>query len=335
MQHTPFTAVDRAIYELRCGRPVRLGNILVSSFESMILPLPQASQLIVTREKLKYLGVVTQAAYQAYAAAELTPVQQQALLGNAGDLGMVKPVESPSEAASALHLLKLARLIPVAVCIAAEEDNHWLWVKAEEIAIYDRARQETLTEIAAAALPLAHLENSSARVFRAIDGTEHLALTIGNAATEKPPLVRVHSSCLTGDVLGSLRCDCGNQLHAALDVMAREGYGILCYLNQEGRGIGIANKMRAYALQDQGMDTLEANECLGFAADERQFGLAAAMLKAVGVQNIRLLTNNPAKVASLEQLGITVAERVPLVAPSNSHNAGYLQTKARRFGHLF
>lgn len=145
-------------------------------------------------------------------------------------------------------------------------------------------------------------------------------------------MARLHSACLTGDVLGSLKCDCGPQLRAAVAAIAAEG-GILLYLQQEGRGIGLMNKLRAYALQDQGFDTVDANLRLGFEAEERDFDLAAAMLRALGVTRIRLLTNNPAKTGALEDAGITVAERVPLALPANPHNAAYLATKRRRQGH--
>jgi GTP cyclohydrolase II len=147
-------------------------------------------------------------------------------------------------------------------------------------------------------------------------------------------LVRLHSACFTGDVLGSLKCDCGPQLQGALQQMGQEGAGTLLYLNQEGRGIGLTNKLRAYALQDQGFDTVEANHRLGFEDDERDFRLGASILRKLGISQIRLLTNNPAKVAMMEQQGITVAERVPLKRGENPLNASYLSTKAQKSGHL-
>lgn len=147
-------------------------------------------------------------------------------------------------------------------------------------------------------------------------------------------LARLHSACFTGDLLGSLKCDCGPQLRAALAQMGAEGAGVLLYLNQEGRGIGLANKMRAYSLQDQGFDTVEANHRLGFEDDERDFRLGAAILKKLGFSSVRLLTNNPAKVRMMEAMGIDVTERVPLKVGHTRHNAGYLATKARKSGHL-
>jgi GTP cyclohydrolase II len=147
-------------------------------------------------------------------------------------------------------------------------------------------------------------------------------------------LIRLHSECLTGDVFGSLKCDCGPQLRVALQIIGANGGGVLLYLRQEGRGIGLANKIRAYALQDRGLDTVDANRRLGFADDERDYGVAAAMLRALGISEVRLLTNNPAKVAGLEAAGIKVAERVAHQMPANPHNADYLTAKRKRSGHL-
>jgi GTP cyclohydrolase II len=184
-----------------------------------------------------------------------------------------------------------------------------------------------------AKLPTAAAEKAEIVAFRAEeDAAEHVALLIG-APNGTPPLVRVHSECLTGDVLGSLKCDCGPQLDAALAAIAEAGWGILLYLRQEGRGIGLVNKLRAYALQDQGFDTVDANLRLGFADDERDFGVAAAMLRLLGQQEVRLLTNNPRKVTGLEAAGIRVADRVPLDAGRNAHNQAYLDTKRLRSGH--
>ena len=166
------------------------------------------------------------------------------------------------------------------------------------------------------------------------DSREHLALTMGELGPAgSPPLTRVHSECLTGDALFSARCDCGMQLHAALSMIAAEGRGILLYLRQEGRGIGLANKVRAYALQDAGLDTVTANEALGFAADERRYDMCAPMLAFLGVSSVRLLTNNPRKVAALTSLGIPVS-RVALADFRTSHNARYLAAKREKLGHL-
>jgi len=164
--------------------------------------------------------------------------------------------------------------------------------------------------------------------------TESTVLIHGDISEDVVPLVRLHSECLTGDVLGSLRCDCGEQLVASLERIAEAGVGLLLYLRQEGRGIGLANKIRAYALQDTGLDTVEANVALGLPIDDREYASAAAILRHLGLRRIRLLTNNPAKLRALEQNQITVLERLALEVPPNPTNARYLHTKARRMGHL-
>ena len=172
--------------------------------------------------------------------------------------------------------------------------------------------------------------------FEDAKGKEHVALVRGDPAGADDPLVRVHSECLTGDALFSQRCDCGPQLQAAMQRIGEAGTGVVVYLRQEGRGIGLLNKIRAYAVQDsEGADTVEANEALGFAPDARDYGVAAAMLQALGVSRIRLLTNNPQKVLGLEAAGIRVAERLPLRVGRNPHNHAYLETKAAKFGHHF
>ena len=172
--------------------------------------------------------------------------------------------------------------------------------------------------------------------FEADNGGEHVALVMGDPAAAEAPLVRVHSECLTGDALFSQRCDCGPQLEAAMQRIGEAGEGVLVYLRQEGRGIGLLNKIRAYGVQDEaGADTVEANEVLGFAADARDYGVAASMLGALGVTRVRLMTNNPAKVEGLAAAGVQVIERLPLLAGRNPHNHAYLETKAAKFGHHF
>ncbi len=172
-------------------------------------------------------------------------------------------------------------------------------------------------------------------MFRPGDGSrEHYAVEIGQPDRDQPVLVRLHSACFTGDVLGSLKCDCGPQLQGALKRMGQDGAGVLLYLNQEGRGIGLANKMRAYGLQNQGFDTVEANHRLGFEDDERDFRIGADMLKGLGISRINLLTNNPAKVDILRRQGITVCQRIPLRVGQTSENAAYLRTKSTKSGHL-
>lgn len=165
-------------------------------------------------------------------------------------------------------------------------------------------------------------------------GKEHVALTLGDLAGDEPMLVRTHSECLTGDALYSMRCDCGYQLEEALRSIAREGRGILMYLRQEGRGIGLLNKIRAYNLQDQGADTVEANERLGFAADLRDYSMCKDMLEHLGIKRLRLMTNNPRKVKALSSYGIEVVERVELQVGRNPHNEHYLDTKQSKLGHF-
>ena len=190
-----------------------------------------------------------------------------------------------------------------------------------------------LEQVADARLPTPFAE-FRLRVYLAEDGKEHVALTLGDLAGGTPPLVRVHSECLTGDSLFSLRCDCGFQLEHAVQRIASEKRGALVYLRQEGRGIGLANKVRAYALQDQGADTVEANAHLGFGADLRDYGLAVDILQSLGVTQLRLLTNNPRKLNAITDAGMTVTERVPIECGRNPHNESYLTTKADKLGHL-
>lgn len=239
------------------------------------------------------------------------------------------PLCSPPTAEAALRLARLAGLLP------ALFTRRGATVEAA-VAVAEVTAAATgadLRIVSRAHLPVRAAEKAEIVAFRAADGAEHVALLIGAPGGE-PPLVRLHSECLTGDVLGSLKCDCGPQLDGALAAIAAAGWGILLYLRQEGRGIGLVNKLRAYALQDQGFDTVDANLRLGFGDDERDFTVAAAMLRRLGQERVRLLTNNPRKVAALEAAGIEVAERVPLRAGLNPHNRAYLDTKRARSGHL-
>jgi GTP cyclohydrolase II len=231
---------------------------------------------------------------------------------------------------AALDLARAAGLLPALWLLPPEAAD--LCVSIDEI-IRER-RQPSVEIVARARLPLEDMPATQIVAFRASDdGQEHVALVIG-AFGGKPPLVRLHSECLTGDVFGSLKCDCGPQLREALHIIGGAGGGVLLYLRQEGRGIGLVNKIRAYSLQDRGLDTVDANRRLGFADDERDYGHAAAMLRALGIDEVRLLTNNPTKVEGLEAMGIKVAERVAHQMPANPHNADYLATKRKRSGHL-
>lgn len=188
--------------------------------------------------------------------------------------------------------------------------------------------------VASSRLPTQHGEFSIHAFEDAETGKEHVALSMGDLANGQPALARLHSECLTGDGFGSLRCDCGPQLEAAMRQVAEAGHGVILYLRQEGRGIGLVNKIRAYALQDAGADTVEANEQLGFGADLREYAMCGDMLRHLGVTQVRLMTNNPKKVAAVEATGVRVVERVPLISGLNPHNEGYMQTKTDKMGHL-
>lgn len=239
---------------------------------------------------------------------------------------------------AALHLCKSARLLPAAVCVTIPDAM--AFAAAEGLTLVP-ATAITATDLAplhpvvSARLPMSVSDAGRLHIFRPDDGgEEHYAVEIGRPDRSQPVLARLHSACFTGDLLGSLKCDCGPQLRAALAAMGVEGQGVLLYLNQEGRGIGLANKMRAYALQDQGFDTVEANHRLGFEDDERDFRIGAEILKKLGFSSVRLLTNNPAKIARMESAGIAVTERVPLRVGKTAQNADYLATKAAKSGHL-
>lgn len=236
-----------------------------------------------------------------------------------------------------MTLAKYASLLPGVLTVEGDGfPADWLKVSMADVTAYWDAPPLDLVPLARAALPIEGAENATLTCFRTRWGTStHLALVFGDVAASPAPLVRVHSSCITGDILGSLRCDCGNQLKSAIDAIAAEGTGALLYLHQEGRGIGIANKLRAYALQERGVDTFEANLMLGFEEDERDFSIASAMLKHLGIACCRLLTNNPQKIEHLKKHGIAITGRVPLVAEAGAHNHAYLSAKAKKSGHLF
>jgi GTP cyclohydrolase II len=210
-----------------------------------------------------------------------------------------------------------------------------LSVPAADVLAYPIAAAAELRQIASARVPLEDAPDSRVIAFRTEGASlEHLAILVGRPENADAPLVRIHSECFTGDLLGSLRCDCGPQLRGAISRMAAEGCGVLLYLAQEGRNIGLVNKLRAYTLQDRGLDTLDANRALGWGADERNFLIAATMLEALGVPRIRLLTNNPDKIAALAACGVEVVGREAHAFAPNGENDHYLATKAERFGHL-
>lgn len=258
---------------------------------------------------------------------------------------MKGPLVSKRDGSAALHrvairLAKSAQLLPAALVLPISgaarfaAENGLTLIPAEPAAPH-LASTSPHHPVVSARLPVEASEAGRLHIFRPEDGgAEHYAIEIGRPSRDKPVLARLHSACFTGDVLGSLKCDCGPQLRGALAQMGEEGSGVLLYLNQEGRGIGLANKMRAYSLQDQGFDTVEANHRLGFEDDERDFRIGANILKTMGFSEVRLLTNNPAKLAMMEKNGVSVAERVPLKVGENAHNRAYLATKASKSGHM-
>ena len=206
-------------------------------------------------------------------------------------------------------------------------------VTVADLIAYRYRHERLVHRVAEAKLPTVYGEFTAIAYKSAIDPDEHLALVMGAIATNEPILTRVHSECITGEVFGSLRCDCGEQITMAMKAIAEEGRGVLLYMRQEGRGIGFHNKIRAYALQDKGLDTVEANLSLGFAPDLRDYGIGAQILAELGLHNIRLLTNNPKKVIGLESFGLKVVETVPIIASPNPYNYNYLETKQKKLGH--
>ena len=240
----------------------------------------------------------------------------------------------------ALSLLKSAQLLPAAVISQINNGENYAlkqnltYLQIEQLP-EDIISLKGLSDAITAEVPTARAENTQFHIFRPnISGEEHYAVEIGRINRNEITLVRIHSACFTGDVLGSLKCDCGPQLHAATKMINDHGDGLLIYLNQEGRGIGLANKIRAYSLQDQGFDTVEANHRLGFEDDERDFQLGASILREMRVENIRLITNNPSKISTMRKYGINVIDRIPLKVGQNEVNLRYLETKAKKSGHL-
>jgi GTP cyclohydrolase II len=350
---TDAGSVRSAIALLRSGRPIRIAGpepIAVAAVETTsaelldLLDPGRSAQLLISGARaaaLKLANARDAADPSAPVVIARTewhdPASALALADpgrdlDRGPLGPLAPVavEAAEECRAALTLARLAGLLPalwVLPASAAETS-----VATTEIA--DQRAHPAVEIVARANLPHDELPPTQIVAFRASDdGREHVALLVG-AFGGRPPLVRLHSECLTGDVFGSLKCDCGPQLKEALKIIGAAGGGVLLYLRQEGRGIGLANKIRAYALQDRGLDTVDANQRLGFADDERDYRHAAAMLRMLGIETVRLLTNNPAKVGGLQAAGIAVAERVPHQMPANPHNADYLATKRKRSGHL-
>ncbi|MFG6565216.1 GTP cyclohydrolase II [Sulfitobacter sp. 1A13421] len=350
----------RARADLRMGVPVILADgaqaALVLAAETLtaqrladVLALGGAPVLAITARRAETLKA---RAYDGNLARVLlpegaTPAWVQSIADPADDLRA--PMKGPLQTArggdteahrAAIDLVKAARMLPAALVLDLPQGadfarTHGLTLIDLTAAAPILAERSALHPVVNARLPMEVSEAGRLHIFRPEDGgEEHYAIEIGRPARDTPVLCRLHSACFTGDLMGSLKCDCGPQLRAALAQMGGEGHGVLLYLNQEGRGIGLANKMRAYSLQDQGFDTVEANHRLGFEDDERDFRLGADILRSMGFSAVRLLTNNPRKVGMMEQSGIAVNERVPLAVGENRHNSAYLATKAAKSGHL-
>jgi len=214
-------------------------------------------------------------------------------------------------------------------------DKHGIGIVTIRDLIAYRRRWEKLVELRAeASLPTEYGLFTIKGYEDSVSGETHVALVMGEISADQPVLLRAHSECLTGDAFHSLRCDCEQQLHRAMEMIASEGIGVILYLRQEGRGIGLINKLRAYQLQDQGMDTVEANEALGLPVDKRDYGIGAQILADLGVQKIRLISNSPRKYYGIESFGLEIVERIPMIVPPNEHNVRYLRTKSDKLGHI-
>lgn len=349
---SPERRAAQAVDALRHGWPLAFaGGPVLLPVETAIAQGTCAPRMLISAARAATLKLANQreaavphapvliAGSEDFALRDALPIADPAL-----DLG--NPLKGPFKAvtldwaetaAAALELARIAGILP-AFLVDPVNAGEAVPVAASDLAAY--ADAGALRIVTRARLPVSACEEAEIVAFRsAADLREHVALVIGKQSGDRQPLVRLHSECLTGDILGSLKCDCGPQLDAALHAMAHEardsgGWGVLLYMRQEGRGIGLVNKLRAYRLQDQGFDTVEANQRLGLPDEARDFPVAARMLELLGATTIRLLTNNPAKVEALSAAGITVSERVPHQLPENPHNARYLATKRDRSGHL-
>jgi GTP cyclohydrolase II len=351
--------LTRARADLRMGVPVMLcgadGAVLVAAVETL-----DAARLADLRELGTPVLAITARraetlkarAYDGDLARILPPADTgldwlRSVADPADDLRMPMkgPLQSvrdgsPDLARAALGLAKTAHLLPAALLVPVQDALALAGANGLTLLVHEEigpslAVLPPMDEVVSARVPMVASSAGRVHIFRPDDGgEEHYAIEIGRPDRTRPVLARLHSACFTGDVLGSLKCDCGPQLRAALAQMGEEGAGVLLYLNQEGRGIGLANKMRAYSLQDQGFDTVEANHRLGFEDDERDFRIGAEILRKMGFSSVRLLTNNPNKLAMMEGCGLHVTERVPLKVGETAENRAYLATKAAKSGHL-
>jgi GTP cyclohydrolase II len=345
--------VERALAEVRAGRPVILvagaETALVAPAESfeprlaadMAALSDGAARLVLPAARLRRLGLVDRAEPGALALPALDPVRVTTL-ALALDARVDCPV-APARAldTAALELSALALLLPpmvVAPLRAGQRPAFIAETSADELAAFRRARIHEVRLISRAAVPLEGEDGAVATefvVFRGGEGMrDQVAILVANPDLTKPVAVRLHSACLTGDLFGSLKCDCGDQLRSTVRWMAKNGGGVLLYLDQEGRGNGIANKMRAYRLQAQGFDTYDADEMLGFEKDQRHFDFAADMLKQLGVARVRIMTNNPIKIDAMRKAGLDVVEEKRVIGRPSSYNVPYLESKRDNAGHL-
>ena len=351
---SPVDSVIRAVDAFRRGKPVtiREGGTSRLAFAVETLDTPSlrslmrtgGAHLVLTHARAQTLKIrlYTPKVVALDIGPDMTVDELREIADPTDDLDF--PMKGPFEArrtklgpayAAAVALAKLAGLLPAVVIANGRGTQRGVGISVTDIGAYDSEVARTLKLVTRARVPLDGAEKTELVAFRPIDGgPEHYAVIIGSPLPHDPVLVRLHSECFTGDLLGSLKCDCGSQLRGAVEAIAKSGSGIILYLAQEGRGIGLINKLRAYRLQDQGFDTIVANERLGFEAEERSYGIAARMLELLGYRSVRLMTNNPDKVRGLAEHGINVLERVPHAFPDNPHNRAYLRTKADKAGHL-
>ena len=342
--------VERAIAEVRAGRPVRLsdgarGIVLVNvealdpatadSFEALG---GGAARLVLPAPRLRHLGLErTEAGVVALPRIDINRIQTLSLEAEARIDAPVGPASALC--AGALELLALALVLPAAVIVPGEEADTrlpgLLGTTLGDVLAYRAARVAELRIIGRAPVPLEGATETEFVVFRGGEGLrDQVAIVIGKPDFSKPVTVRLHSACLTGDLFGSLKCDCGDQLRHTARFMAENGGGVLLYLDQEGRANGLSNKIRAYALQARGYDTYDADEVIGFDHDQRHFDFAAEMLKQLGVRQVRVMTNNPVKISALEAAGLDVVADQRILGRKNDHNVRYLASKRDRAGHL-
>lgn len=346
----PHIAVDRALAELRAGRPVVLeasgGDILALPVEGLddgrlaafqALCAPGQPRLLISARRARALGLAASTARTIAVPADMSADAVLALAAGR-PIGAPAGVEPAGPAAeAAIALLKLSHGLPAALIAAFDtagraDTSEFIRVPTDAVAAYQRFLVDSLAIASEARVPLAGSGDSRFVIFRDGAGGNAVAVVVGEPDLSQPVAVRLHSACLTGDVFGSRRCDCGDQLRLALDQLEADG-GVILYLPQEGRSLGIVNKMRAYSLQDAGLDTIDANTQLGFDEDERDYGAGARMLQLLGIRRVWLMTNNPEKLAGIAEAGIEVVGRMPLETPAHADNRRYLATKATRAGH--